>query len=81
MSEAQHIESVELEMSEAVANRERVFMDDIDAAALLKELARLRNLLAEACDMLSLIGGSPEGAQTDIAEAEELQARIRVALQ
>ena len=40
----------------------------------------LLNLLSEACDMLSLIGCSPEGIGRDVAEAEALQARILVAL-
>jgi hypothetical protein len=53
MTEAQHIAAIELEMSEAVANRERVFMDDIDAAALLKELARLRSNTMDFADVFN----------------------------
>ena len=40
------------------------------------EIERLRGLLREACDMLSMIGCSPEGIARDVAEAEALQARI-----
>jgi hypothetical protein len=81
MNEAQHIAAIEHDLATAVDRRSRVSLDDIDADVLLRELSRLRNLLAEACDMLSLIGCSPEGARHDIAEAKELQARIRVVLQ
>lgn len=81
MTEAQHIAAIEHALTQAANKRGRAFIDDIDAAALLKELTRLRNLLGEACDMLGLIGCSPEGVDKDIAMAEALQARIRVALQ
>lgn len=81
MTEAQHIAAIEHDLQQTVNGRGRAFIDDIDAAALLKELTRLRNLLREACDMLGLIGCSPEGIDKDVAEAEELEARIEAALQ
>lgn len=40
----------------------------------------LRNLLREACDMLGMIGCSPEGIGKDIARAEALQARIEAVI-
>ncbi len=43
MTEAQHITAIEHDLQQAVNGRGRAFIDDIDAAALLKELARLRN--------------------------------------
>jgi len=81
MTEAQHIAAIEHDLTTAVDRRSRVSLDDIDADVHLRELSRLRNLLGEACDMLGLIGCSPEGVDKDIAMAEALQARIRVVLQ
>jgi hypothetical protein len=81
MNEAQHIDAIEHDLATAVDRRSRVSLDDIDADVLLRELARLQNLLGEACDMLGLIGCSPEGVDGDIVEAKALQARIRAVLQ
>lgn len=50
------------------------------AAQAAPATAPMADLLREACKMLDRIGNSPEGASRDIAEAEELQARIHAAL-
>ena len=72
MNEAQHIAAIEHDLQQAVNGRGRAFIDDIDADVLLRELARLRNLLGEACDMLGFIGCSPEGVDKDVAMAERI---------
>ncbi len=71
-AEQEHIDGIEHDLATAVDRRSRVSLDDIDADVLLRELARLRNLLGEACDMLGFIGCSPEGVDKDIEMAEAL---------
>lgn len=53
VNEAQHIAAIEDDLRQTVEGRGRAGLDDVDAAMLLKELARLRNKRLSFVDVYS----------------------------